>query len=103
MRLLNTKDNKINYTWKCFFNGCSQYKTTISIFKNSFFSESKIESRSVIKVLYYLSLGELITSITEFTQIDKKKCLQNQVEINDLYQLILLLNPIRLVGLGYQV
>ncbi|KAG0435599.1 hypothetical protein DMUE_4653, partial [Dictyocoela muelleri] len=72
MRLVNTKDNKLGYACKCFFNGFSKYKTTLSIFKNSFLSESRIESRSVLNALYYLSLGEPITSITEFTQIDKK-------------------------------
>ncbi|KAG0437279.1 hypothetical protein DMUE_3787 [Dictyocoela muelleri] len=69
--LKKSKDSRIEYLWRCLNYSFGKYQTTVSVLKDSIFSQVKIELSKLLLILYILSKDSLINKIFTFTSINK--------------------------------
>ncbi|KAG0440214.1 hypothetical protein DMUE_1903 [Dictyocoela muelleri] len=98
MNLNKSKRTCIGLSWRCMNYSCVKYQTTISVFNKSFFSDSKLDIRKTLRIIYYLCCGTVIADITKFTLIKKKCIIGIKKKINEIINNYWILNPIRLGG-----
>lgn len=99
MVIKKTKDCKIGLVWRCLNYSCTKYLTSASIYKRSFFSYSRVDPRTILTIIFYLSENELISKIESYTSINKKSIIKIKKKIFKYINRYWIENPIKLGGL----
>ena len=59
------------FEWRCMQYACIKYQTTLSIRYGSILSSFRINLKTILKAIYYFSLGLGFTVIKELDQVKK--------------------------------
>ncbi|KAG0439421.1 hypothetical protein DMUE_2438 [Dictyocoela muelleri] len=76
MVLKTTKDSPVGLNFRCLNYSCRHYQTTKSVFLGSFFGAFRLDTRKILRVIFYLSLPIPSSKIIEITGLNKNTVLK---------------------------
>lgn len=100
MVLEQTRDIKFGLIFRCKNKFCAHYRTTASVFKDTFFENMQVCPMNVLKAIFYLGHGTTSVDICRFTSLNKKNLINIKTKLIEKIKQYYIQNPVRLGGPG---